>query len=164
MLLQKEEGEDKNISLNYWGLGEDEAPFRPIIGSYQLQNPKVKITFARQSLLNYRTRLLTQLQAGQGPDIFLIHSSWLPMFSEDLSPAPGEILSTDEYTKLFYQIAKETLINGGKIYAVPKEIDGLALLYNEDILKAAGATVPVTWQEFLDVARRVTVKNTAGQI
>lgn len=163
-LLQREKEEDKQVTLTYWGLGEDEAIFRPIISSYQLQNPKVKVTFVRQSPLNYRTRLSTQLQAGQGPDIFLIHSSWLPMFSGDLSPAPEEVFSTGEYSKLFYPIAQETLVSGGKIYAVPKEIDGLALLYNEDILKAAGAPVPTTWQEFLDVARRVTVKNTAGQI
>lgn len=163
-ILQKEKEEDKIINLTYWGLGEDEAVFRPIIANYQLQNPKVKITFVRQSPLNYRTRLQTQLQAGQGPDIFLIHSSWLPMFSGDLSSIDEEVTAADEYTKTFYPVAKEAFSKGGKIYAVPKEIDGLALLYNEDILKAAGVGVPATWQEFLDVARRVTVKNTAGQI
>lgn len=164
MFLQREREEDKTITLTYWGLGEDEAIFRPIISSYQLQNPKIKVTFVRQSPLNYRTRLSTQLQAGQGPDIFLIHSSWLPMFSGDLSSISEEVMTADEYNKTFYPVAREILSSGGKIYAAPREIDGLALLYNEDILKAAGASVPLTWQEFLDVARRVTVKNTAGQI
>lgn len=165
-ILQQDEKEDKIINLTYWGLGvgEDEAVFRPIIISYQLQNPKIKVAFVKQSPLNYRTRLQTQLRAGQGPDIFLIHSSWLPMFSGDLSSIAEEVITADEYTKTFYPVAKETLSKGGKIYGIPKEIGGLALLYNEDILKAAGVGVPGTWQEFLDVARRVTVKNTTGQI
>lgn len=165
-ILQQDREEDKIINLTYWGLGagEDEAVFRPIIVNYQLQNPKIKVAFVKQSPLNYRTRLQTQLQAGQGPDIFLIHSSWLPMFSGELSSIVEEVITADEYTKTFYPMAKETLSKGGKIYGIPKEIGGLALLYNEDILKAAGVGVPGTWQEFLDVARRVTVKNTTGQI
>lgn len=162
--LQQEKEEDKPVTLTYWGLAEDEAVFRPVIGSYQLQNPKVKVSFVRQSPLNYRTRLQTQLQAGQGPDIFLIHSSWLPMFAGDLSSAPLEVIPEADYVRTFYPVAKELLSSGGKIYAVPREIDGLAMLYNEDILKAAGVGVPGTWQEFIDAARRVTVKNSTGAI
>ncbi len=164
LLQQKEKVEETDVTLTYWGLGEEENTFRPIIGNYQLLSPKVKVSFIKQSLLNYRTRLQTQLQAGQGPDIFIIHSSWLPMFSGDLSAAPEDVVKMDDYSKTFYPLAKEALTKEGKIYAFPKEIDGLALLYNEDILKAAGVVPPATWQEFLDVSRRVTVKNTAGQI
>lgn len=156
--------ENQQVTLNYWGLWEDEAVLRPAIEAYEQNHPNVKINYVKQTILNYRSRVQTQLRAGQGPDIFRIHSSWVPMFAGDLAPAPASVFTLGDYSKTFYPVAKETLALGNKIYAVPLEVDGLALYYNEDILRAANVAPPKTWQEFLDSAKKMTVKNQQGQI
>lgn len=158
---KKEEGP---IILTYWSVQEDETVLKIAAENYQKFHLNVKINIVKQSLLNYRTRLQTQLRAGQGPDIFRIHSSWLPMLQPDLASLPTGILSIDEYQRGFYPIIKDTLISQGKAYAIPTEIDGLVLFYNEEILRGAGANPPKTWQEFVDTARRVTVRSQSGQI
>lgn len=163
-LLKKGEDPNKSISLTYWGLWEDESAFRPVIEAYQKLHPNIKITYVKQNPLNYWTRLQTQIRAGQGPDIFRIHSSWLPMFMYDLAPALPGTIDINQYTQAFYPVAKDTLTQGGKIYAVPLEIDGLGMYVNTDILKGVNVNIPKTWQEFVEAARKTTVKNQQGQI
>lgn len=156
--------EDKNITLNYWGLDEEETIMRPLIEAYQKAHPNLTINYIRQSRINYRTRLYTQVSAAQGPDIFTIHSSWIPMFTGLLNPSPGETFSIADFTQTFYPVAKDTLVSQNQIFALPLSLDGLVMYYNEDILKAAGVGVPKNWQEFVDSAKKVTVRDSDGQI
>lgn len=152
------------IHLVYWGLWEEESLLRPVFEEYQKQNPNVSITYERKSSINYRTRVQAQIQEGSGPDIFRLHNSWLPMFLKDnfLSPAPADIFSLSEYQTLFYPVALESFVKNSQIYAVPLEIDGLALFYNEELLNNVGAKIPGNWQEFIDSATRMTVRNADG--
>lgn len=158
------EEEPKIVNLTYWGLREEDTSIRPVIQEYERTHPNTKITYVKQSTLNYRTRVQTQIREGQGPDIFEIHESWVPMFLESLSAAPESVLTIPEFTQTYYPVVKESVTFKNKIYALPLEIDGLALYYNEEILKGVGASVPKTWEEFQNTARKVTVLNQQGQI
>lgn len=152
------------VEINFWGIGEEEAVMRPLIENYQNTHPDIKINYNKQTLLNYRPRVQTQMRSEGGPDIVEIHNSWTSMFSSDLAPLPGTFMSADDFSKTFYPSAKDSLSLGSKIYGLPLEVDGLALYYNEEILQAAGVKVPNTWQDFINAARQVTVRSTDGQI
>lgn len=163
-LFSKTVVEDKVVELKYWGIAEEEPAVRPIIAAYENSHPKVKISYEKQTLLNYRTRVQTQLRADQGPDILEIHSSWVPMFTGDLTPSPDSVEKVSNFTQTFYPVAKETLLSGNQVYGLPLEVNGLGLYYNEDILQGVGMGVPKSWPEFVEAARRVTVRNQQGQI
>lgn len=150
------------ITITYWGLWEDENLIRPLIAEYQKQNPKITINYERKSSLNYRTRVQTQVREGVGPDVFRIHNSWLPMFAADLAPAPADIFSPADYKSMFYPVASDSFMKGNAIYGAPTEIDGLALFYNEDMLNGVGGKPPKNWQEFIDLATKMTVKDATG--
>lgn len=162
--INKPNPENQQITLTVWGLFDEESIYKNIIASYEQANPNIKIIYTKQSPLNYRPRLQTQLRANQGPDIFMIHSSWLPMFTGDLAASPETIIPTNTFISSFYPIAKDSLVVNNRVYGMPMEIDGLAMYYNEDLLKFGGVDVPKTWQQFLDAARKLTVKNETGQI
>lgn len=163
-LFNRPKPQDSQVTLNFWGLWEDEGVFKPVIDAYQGAHPNVKIIYSKQSLTNYRTRLQTQLQAGQGPDIFPIHNSWLPMFSSDLSPSPESTITLNDFQKLFYPVAKADLTQQKSIYALPLSMDGLVLYINTDILKAADVNPPTTWQDFVSSSQKMTVRDQSGQI
>ncbi len=152
------------ITLTFLGLSEDERVYKPIFTAYHNIHPNVSIQFVSQDSINYRTRLQTQIEAGKAPDIVKIHDSWIPMFKGDLSPAPSDIFTPDEFSQTFYPIASKTLIADNKVLAVPEDLDGLVLYVNQDILTAAGLTPPTNWVDFIDDARKTTVKDTNGQI
>lgn len=152
------------ITLTYWGLWEDESIIRPVISQFQQLHPNITINYVRQSSLNYRTRVQTQIREGVGPDVFMIHNSWLIMFDGDLYPAPANIFSLADYRNLFYPIAEKSFVKNDQIYGASTEIDGLSMYVNDDILQGVGGKVPTNWQEFIDTAVRATVKDTTGEI
>ena len=150
------------VTLIFWGLWEDENLIKPVIDEYRKQNPQVTINYERKSSVNYRTRSQTQIREGQGPDIFMIHNSWLPMFKSILAPAPKDEFTQEEYKSTFYPVVSESFIDNGQIYAAPMQIDGLALYINEDILNSVGGNPPQNWQQFIDLATKMTVKDADG--
>lgn len=151
------------VTITYWGLWEDDNLVKPAIAQFESQNPNIKVNYVRQSSLNYRTRVQTQVRSGVGPDVFWIHNSWLPMFEGDLSAAPADAFKITDYQNTFYPVAISSFVKGQSIYGAPYEIDGLGLYYNEDLLKAVG-TPPRNWREFIDLAVKMTVKDSKGQI
>lgn len=165
------------VVINVWGLWEDENLMKPAIEEYKKIRPDVTVNYQFQSSQNYRTRTQTKISAGEGPDVYMINNSWTPMFlkSGSISPAPIEVFAPSEYGQIFYPVIKEDFTNylaikadefntKGKIYAIPRGIDGLALYYNTDILNAAGVAVPKTWNEFRDAAFKLTVSDQANVI
>jgi len=154
----------KVVTLTYWDLWEDDNLIKPVVAQYQILHPNITINLVRQSLTNYRTRVQTQIRAGSGPDIFMIHNSWLPMFSQDLAPAPSSKFSLGDYQNTFYPVAVEAFIKDNKILAAPTQINGLALYINEDILNGVGLKPPKNWGEFMDMATKMTVVDPNGTI
>lgn len=152
------------ITLAFWGLWEDDSLIKPAIAEYQKLNPNVTINYVKQSSTNYRTRVQTQIREGVGPDILLVHNSWMPMFESDLAPAPADIMPLSEYQANFYPVNVESFVRNNQVLAAPMEIDGLGMFYNEEILTGAGVAVPQTWQQFIDAAVKVTVKDSKGVI
>lgn len=150
------------ITITYWGLWEDDNLIKPLIAEYQKQHSNISITYERKSSVNYRTRVQTQIREGAGPDVFRIHNSWLPMFSSDLAVAPADIFTLSDYRNIFYPVAADSFVKNGQIYGAPMEIDGLALFYNEEMLNGIGGKPPKNWQEFMDFATKMTVKDTTG--
>lgn len=150
------------ITLTYWGLWEEDNLLKPVILEYQKQHPNILINYERKSSLNYRTRVQTQIREGVGPDVFRIHNSWVPMFQVDLAPAPQEVFTLADYKSMFYPVALDSFVKNGQIFAAPLETDGLALFYNEELLSGIGGKPPKNWQEFIDSATKMTVKDATG--
>jgi len=153
-LLPKKSGP---ITLTYWGLWEADQVVRPLIDEYQTAHPNVHIEYKYQSPREYRERLQNALSSGQGPDIFKIHSSWVPMFKQDLSPVPPEAYSASEFEATFYPSAKSDLRLGNNYVAVPLEFDGLGMYVNEDLLAKSGKTVPQNWVDLRQTAIELSV-------
>lgn len=150
------------VELTYWGLWEEDSLIKPVIDEYQKQNPSIKINYIRQSSINYRSRVQTQIREGVGPDVFRLHNSWLPMFETDLMSAPADVFTLNDYKSLFYPVAIDSFIKNNQIYAAPAEIDGLGLFYNEELLGNVGGVPPKNWREFIELANKMTVKDQRG--
>ena len=147
----------------WWGL-LDESAVAPLIAEYKAANNKIKITYIKQSTIDYRERLTSSLARGEGPDIFRIHNSWVPMFRNDLGVLPPEVMDAAEFSQSFYPLIYEDLTTQEGLVGIPLGYDAVTLYINQDIFAVAGQTPPATWDEFRRLADRLTTKNENGLI
>jgi len=154
----------KQVTLTYWGLWEDDKVMQGLISNFERQNPNIKIDYLKQDIKQYRERLVTRINNGTGPDIFRFHNSWTPMLLGGLLALPSDTISKDDFNKNFYPVVQKDLTRNGAIYGIPLEIDVLSLFVNNKLLKSAGLQPPTTWNDFIDTARAVTVKDANGKI
>jgi ABC-type glycerol-3-phosphate transport system substrate-binding protein len=154
--------------ITWWGVTLDETDVTPIIEEYKTSHPDVKITYVKQSKVDYRERLTNALAKGTGaPDIFEMHNSWQPMFKNDLSTIPSSIMTPDEFKGTFYPVVVTDMTTTKGIIGIPLYYDALTLYVNEDIFSVALKTAPKTWIDVQNLANPqtgITQKDKDGKI
>lgn len=150
---------EEKTEITYWGLWEPTTVMAEVIADFEQQNPQYKITYVQQNPSQYRERLQTAITQGQGPDIFRFHASWVPMLTNELSPVPASIMSSEEFTQTYYPVAQRQLNVNGNIMGIPLMYEGLALFYNTQIFQIANVTPPKDWEEMKQVAQTLTVRS-----
>jgi multiple sugar transport system substrate-binding protein len=150
--------------LVYWGLFEDAPIVAPIIADFEKEHPNITIEYVKQDIEQYRDRLITRSNNGNGPDIFRFHNTWVPELSDLLLPLPSSVISKEDFSKNYYPVVKTDLIKNGAIYGVPLQIDTLNLYINRNLFEAAGLKAPTSWIEFGNYARQLTVKDENNNI
>lgn len=156
-------GSSKTVTVTYWGLWENSSVLQGIISDFENKNPNIKINYKENNKTDYRTRLAGRLLKDPGseevPDIFRIHSSWLPMFRDNISPVPSATLTALNFEEDFYDVYKKDLKMGNSYYAVPLMYDGLVLFYNKDLIQKGGVELPKTWWDLKTSASKLTVRD-----
>lgn len=150
--------------ITWWGLWEDESTVLPLIEEYQAKNPKVTIKYVKQSKEDYRDRVSNLLAKGEGPDIFTIHNSWVPMFSGKLDTLPSSVMTQEEYSKIFYPVIVSDMTTSQGIVGIPLGYDALTLYVNDDMFSAMGGNNPVTWDDFRSLALSLTARDETKNI
>lgn len=159
---QRTEVPAQQTTIEYWGLWEPSEVMESVIADFEADNPGITVNYVQQSPVDYRERLQTAIQSGQGPDLFRYHASWVPMLRSGLDPIPASVAAAGEFQSNYYPVVTEQLVSGGQYVGVPLMYDGLVLYYNEDILETAGETAPSTWPELRSLAVKLTVPSANG--
>ena len=162
----KKQAPNYEVSLEVWGLFDDSDTMAKVISEYKKRNPAVKdIQYKKLTIDSYENDLRDALAAGNGPDIFLIHNSWLTKHQDKLSPAPDSVITPKQVQDLFVDVVSQDFVKDSKIYALPLSVDSLALYFNKDLLNQAGLSAPPrTWAEFDEAAGRLTKIDSFGNI
>lgn len=163
VFLNKGSGVGKETTLTYWGLWEDSSLISGVIEDYEKNNPGIKIKYIASQKNDYRTRLSGRLEkdpdSGEVPDIFRIHSSWLPMFKNKLAPVPVATKNAVGLEEDFYSTVRSDLKDGANYYAIPLMYDQLAMFYNKKLVTSAQVTIPKSWFELQTAAKKMTVRD-----
>lgn len=154
----------ENVELVYWGLWEDKSVMQKLIDDFQRENPTIKVNYVRKDIKQYRESLTTQITNGTGPDLFRFHNSWVGMMKPYLSPLSEEAISPGEFKSAYFPVIQRDLTRSGAIYGLPIGIDTLSLFVNTELFTAAGVQPPRTWDEFVQIAKELTVKDQNGRI
>ena len=161
------------VRLEVWGLFDDSDVMAKAISEYQKRNPRVKdIVYKKLTVDSFENDLMDALATGNGPDIFLVHNTWLPKHADKLAPAPVDNLSSSQAPIVtpkqvqdqFAGVVSSDFVSDGKVFALPLSADSLALYYNKDLLNQAGiATPPATWLDFDEAVKKITRVDSFGK-
>ncbi|MBI2062497.1 MAG: extracellular solute-binding protein [Candidatus Yanofskybacteria bacterium] len=162
----------QSATLEFWGVFDDRSAFDKVIRDFQAQNPGIKVLYQQFSYEDYERSLIDALASGTGPDIVMIHNTWLPKHGDKLKALPATIpglkqplLTIQSYKADFVDVAFNDFVFNNQIFALPLYVDTLALFYNKDILNSAGITRPPRdWEEFNSDVETITRLDNSGQI
>ncbi len=156
----------KQVSLTWWGLWEPNEVLTGLIQEFQTQNQGVSVTYSQQSVKDYRERLQSAFDRGQGPDIFRFHNTWVPMLSQQnvFSTLPSTVMNSSEFQTTFYPTAAKDLKGATGFVGIPLMTDGLSMFVNKKALAATGKQAPTTWQDFAILAKDLTIRDSDGKI
>ena len=152
-------GPSEQITLTMYGLYDSPDVYEPLIQSYQAENSNVTINYKKfTDSEDYLDLIINELAEGEGPDIFMMHNTWIPKHYKKLTPAPDTIVNAEVFRSLFVDIAGDELIipseeNVEQVWGLPLYIDTLALYYNdeyiEEVLPSQGQPSS-TWEGIAD--------------
>jgi len=111
---------------------------------------------------DYWTLLEAGASGGQLPDVFWMHSNNAQMYMEN-----NKLLNLSPYIEASDTIDLANYYEGitalysldGKQYAIPKDHDTIALLYNKTLFDAAGVDYPTndwTWEDYYEAGKAIT--------
>ena len=83
-------------TLEIWGVVDDADAYGPLLQAYQAAHPHITLKYRRFRLEEYESTLLNAMAEDRGPDIFLIHNTWVGKYLPKISPMPA-------YTKMVYK-------------------------------------------------------------
>ncbi len=155
--------------LTWWDTSDpkNEGPaFKKLLKDFNKKYPGIKINYQSVPFGEAQNKFKTAAEAKKdAPDILRAEVAWVPEFA-----SLGYLYALDGTTLLkeksdFLPTPMSSNVYNGKTYGVPQVTDGLALLYNKDLLKKAGVTEPPkTWADVKSAADAVNDSTDAGGI
>ncbi len=147
--------------------GEGLNPHQEIIGKFEDANKDILVQLEAVAGRDYYARLLTQIAAGDAPDVMHIGDDAVPMFVDK-----GALVPLDDYIKGPTGVDLKMYLPGvlapgqykGKQYLLPKDFSTMGVYYNKKIFDKYGLKYPEsgwTWDDFLKTAQALT-KDTNG--
>ena len=143
----------------YWETEGHQVALDKVIEDYNNSQDTYEVTAKYVPFADFKKQLSIGASADELPDIAILdspdHASYATMgIFEDLT---GKF-DVDTY----YEGAVDSCTLDGTLYGVPFGVNCLGLYYNEDLLNAAGCSVPTTWDELMETAEAVTTDSVSG--
>ncbi len=162
-------GDTDTLTFTTWGTDAELASFRSAIAAFQEANEGMTVELNAVPYEQMFTNIDAQLQAGNPPDIFRV-----PYYTFGAYAGQGQLLDlsphlSDGVQDQFTETAWAAVQNGDSPFGLPHHTDTSAILYNADLLAAAGITdIPTrvedawTWDELSAVAEQLKANLPGG--
>jgi multiple sugar transport system substrate-binding protein len=157
----------QKITLTIWGT-DPASVFNDMATAYKTEDPGATIIYTQIDPSIYQNKLLSALAAGTGPDIFELGNRELPKWQSVLAPIPPTLTSQFNSASLesqFPSVVTQDFVSAGNVYAMPLDLDTIAMFYNKDLFDSASIVYPPkTWDDLEADIPKLRVLNAQGQI
>lgn len=150
------------ISIRFFPFGPGvEELYGAFKDEFQAENPDVQVNLDLQPWDNRYPKLLADIAAGQGPDVFFITTDVLIRFSEANAISPLDDLIPESMWKGYEQSYLDEVSLNGKRWYVPYDQEVPMYIANLDLFEQAGVdptVLPATWDDVRSLCEAVKSK------
>jgi len=148
---------------NYWETPKHQETLARVCKDFNSSQNTIEVVTKYIPFADFKKQLSIGAAASELPDIVIIdnpdHASYSAMgIFADIT---DKLASWPDLKQYFDGPLNSCKLNG-RLYGIPFGSNCLSLYYNEDMLKAAGANPPKTWDELKSVALKTTRGNVHG--
>ncbi|NBM19967.1 ABC transporter substrate-binding protein [Streptomyces sp. GC420] len=150
------------VSLTYWAWAPGMDKVAAIWNAGEGKEAGIKVTVKKQASGDELvTKIITAAKAEKGPDLVQAEYQALPtLVSNDvLADISGD--AGDAEKAFAPGVWQQTTLGTDAVYAVPQDSGPMMFYYREDLFEKYGLTVPTTWDEFAETARKLKKKDPA---
>ncbi|MBL1420595.1 MAG: extracellular solute-binding protein [Alphaproteobacteria bacterium] len=156
------------VEIEYWQYFYEArvTAIDTLIEKFEAENPDITVKHTTFPYADYRTKVAAAIPAGQGPDVVQLFYGWLNDYVEAklITPLPTDAFPPAMIEKEFFPMV-QAMKKDGAYMALPTAVRSLALFYNTRLFEEAGIDgPPTTLDELVDIAKKLTKKDAAGNI
>jgi multiple sugar transport system substrate-binding protein len=147
------------IQLAGWSANDQEnAALQAQVDAFMAANPDVAVEVILAP--EYETFMQTGFASGDYPNVFYVDSFRLQDWASAgvLEPWGDSITDPDD----IYPSLRDVFTYEEQLYCAPKDFSTLGLIYNVDMLEAAGVEVPTDWASLAAAAEATATDEIAG--
>jgi len=167
------------IRFAYFGTAEEHTAYEQLVASFEHVHPEIAIESialpSGDSTLipknekgsPYQPWLQTSFSGNNAPDVFLLNYRNLGEFtSRGLIEPLGEymakstVFTEEDFYSASINAFRYRTLSGTELGGIPQNASSLAVYFNKDVFDEFGVPYPTTdwtWEEFADVAEKLTV-------
>lgn len=145
-----------DLTLFYWDKAQTPT-VEANIAAFNKEYPNIKVTPSVAVYKDYWTKLRTQAEGEQLPDVF-----WMNGPSFQLYAANGMLADLSDLSDVAWDSYPKALVelytHENKKYGIPKDYDTIACFINRRLFEQAGLAIPEsgwTWEEHREAAKAV---------
>jgi len=161
------QGATKPVTIT-WFAGRDTTGYTPQqVKAFNAQHPAIQINYQEQgaNTTDLHDKFVTVATAKDSSvDLISMDVPFVPEFAAAGWTIPvDDLLPADQRGAYFSGTIKGATYDG-KLYAIPWYNNGPGLYYRKDLLDAAGLQPPKTYDELLDIAKKLQTPDISGFI
>jgi multiple sugar transport system substrate-binding protein len=165
--------ESATLQLAGFGGDAENAAITHAIERFNKKYPNVKVELSMDPIStgwgDYVTKILGEFNAGNGPDVVGTAIETFQAFASRglFIPLDDYVKANPEFSDFAPSLLEQSKYKGQQIY-IPIGWNNIMINYNRDLFDKAGVPYPAngnwTWDEFREVAKKLTVKDGSGTV
>jgi len=158
---REEKTPDGRTILTFWHTynEEEEKIFKGLVTDWEKDNASWTIRPVRLPFDGHKPKLRTALTVGRGPDMARVDWSFVCELGRKNALVDLETFGFSKIRDTYLQAPLGTNLIDGVYRGFPEQTNCVALFYNKKMFREAGLdpeTPPRTWEEFIDVGKKLT--------
>ena len=144
------EEEHEPVTLTYWH-GGPAPPLEPamaaLVDQFMEEYPWITVNIEAFGFAEYFQKLDTATAGGTAPDVFWVDVTAIAQYVYYDTIIPLTQFVADDYGEDWFDIPRDAMYYEGDLWAVPLHQSTEAILYNQDVIEAAGLEPPKSYDE-----------------